>query len=457
MWFYIRHCLGFFIQLFPCITLCYLPFEGGKVSYYEKSKRILTLIICLIMALLFPLSQTEFCVNIFGHRDRSANLYMLLSVLVLLIIFWFTVNENSIKKKIVICLVFFYASVQFMAVNLIAPLLPKADQSEVYSDKYFFLYVITMCIFLPIMVLIMRRPLLRFMREIEPENMRTEFRQVLYLSFLNILLMIYYATAPWNRNGHLWLAPGPVFLLTTFILSRVFYSLFEESVGKKREEDYRKLLEISEIQYQNILKEIDNTKRIRHDMKQHMRRIYEMARQEHTEEIKKYISELIAVLENSLNENFCSNKVVNGLLQYYVEMAREENIACSIHAKCEEVYIEDIDLTVLMGNIFENAIYACKMAGENMKIYVDIGVMGSVFLIQVRNTCKEIHPSGRYYVNNAFVPAEAFMSNKKSGGYGLTSIENVAQKYDGEALFQYDDKNKIFITRIRLNFHPEIL
>lgn len=457
MWFYIRHCLGFFIQLFPCITLCYLPFEDGEINYRERSKRILTLIICVLTALLFPLSQTEFLANLFGHRDRSANLYMSLSVLGLLILFWVTVHENAIKKKMVICLVFFYASVQFIAVNMIAPLLPKADVSEVYSNTYFFLYVITMCIFLPVMISIMKGPLLRFMREIEPENMQTEFRQVLYLSLINILLIIYYATIPINLNGNLWLTPGPVFLLSTLILSRVFYSLFEESVRKKREEDYKKLLEISEIQYQNILKEIDTTKRIRHDMKQHMRRIHEMARQEHTEEIKKYISDLIAVLDSSFNENFCADRVVNGLLQYYVEMAREENISCSIHAKCEEVYIEDIDLTVLIGNIFENAIYACKMAGEDMKINVDIGIMGSVFLLQVKNTCKEIHPSGKYYVNNEFAPAEAFMSNKKNGGYGLTSIKNVAQKYDGEALFRYDDKNRVFITRIRLNFHPEIL
>lgn len=245
------------------------------------------------------------------------------------------------------------------------------------------------------------------------------------------------------------------FLLAAVILCIFYWTLFRESVRRKRDSDQQKALEIQQFQYEKITQEMEQTRRMRHDMRHYLASLSDMLAQGKTGEMKDYLSEVTENTAKGGSEVYCRNVTVNGLLQYYVGLAESEGIRCEVQADCTDLTISPVDLTVLFGNVMENAIRACREFTENRYILIQVAVMGGSLMVQVINPCKDIHPSGRYRLDSGFLPAAAFCSARAGGGYGLRSMEHTAQKYDGNATFRFDETNKTFTTRIRLNLYQE--
>ena len=196
---------------------------------------------------------------------------------------------------------------------------------------------------------------------------------------------------------------------------------------------------------------------MRHDLRHYLNGLADLLEQDKAEEMKDYLAQVIDRASRRENETYCLNPVINGLLQYYAGLAGQEGIRCQVQADCGELTVSAADLTVMLGNTMENAIRSCKGCGNDGWITIQIGVIGGSLVMQVENPCVHIHPTGRYPLDGAFLPAAAFASTREGGGYGLSSIEHTAQRYGGDAFFRYDEQAKTFTTRIRLNLHPEML
>ncbi|MCD7867263.1 MAG: ATP-binding protein [Clostridiales bacterium] len=173
------------------------------------------------------------------------------------------------------------------------------------------------------------------------------------------------------------------------------------------------------------------------------------------EAMKDYLSRMTAEISHRNTVNYCQNTTVNGLLQYYVGMARNQDISCDVNANCGDVTIAPVDLTVMLGNMMENAIRACGQMKEKRWITVKIGVLGGSMMIQIENPCENVQSSGKYPLDNSFLPAAAFKISREGGGLGLHSLEHTAEKYDGDARFRFDGQTKTFTSRVRLNLYPE--
>ena len=107
------------------------------------------------------------------------------------------------------------------------------------------------------------------------------------------------------------------------------------------------------------------------------------------------------------------------------------------------ISVTSTDITVLLGNMLENAVEACKRDTADRKwIKLRIKPHGqSQLLILVDNTC------------SAPVTFEAGipLSSKRSGrGIGVASIQEIAARYDGMARFEHQDS--IFCTSVRLTY-----
>ncbi len=113
--------------------------------------------------------------------------------------------------------------------------------------------------------------------------------------------------------------------------------------------------------------------------------------------------------------------------------------------------------TILFGNVIENAIRACQECAENQWITVRVGTVQDSLAIEISNACKKVHLNRKYQTENGFSPAEAFVSDRDNGGYGLRSIAHTAKKYGGSAAFRFNAGTETFTTRIRLNAQAEIV
>lgn len=247
-------------------------------------------------------------------------------------------------------------------------------------------------------------------------------------------------------------------LFVAVILFLFYWTLFRESLRRKKDSEIQRTYEIQQVQYDKITNEMEQARRLNHDVRHYFHALNDMLNQKKYAEMKMYLQEVIDVTSKREHDIYCSNITVNGLLQYYVGLARNEQIQCKVTAKCdEELNVTPADLTVLFGNAMENAINACKKCPKDPWIEVQIAMIGGSLVVQISNSCREIYLSGRYRLDGDFLPAEAFVSSRAGGGYGLGSLSHTARKYGGEARFKYDETAKTFTTRIRLNLHPEIL
>lgn len=303
------------------------------------------------------------------------------------------IREKLIKKLLVLVIVEFYATTQFWLVNLFLPFLPFGMEGYVYSVTSVLLYFLTMA------VLLIARECV------------------------------------------------------------IYRLLFLQTIQMREEARQQRAIEIQRIQYEKITREIDHTSRMRHDMRHHLNVLYEMLEQNRPEEASAYIDGLIDSVSRRENQVYCRNFTVNALLQYYVGRARDENIDCRVQADCGEITISPADLTVLIGNAMENAIHACLGFPADGGRWIDLrlGMIRGSLVIEIRNPCQGVRLSERYRGEGGFLPAEAFLSGRAGGGYGLRSISHTAEKYSGEALFRFDGGEDTFTVRIRLNRNPEML
>lgn len=447
------HILGFLMQIVPCMILCFLPFYN--LSFVKKRKKELFLFcgIAFLCALLFALGLYLFVmINPSLNPALYGNLYMMVFVAIFGIMYFHHVKEPGIKKTVVINIVVFYASAQYMLVNMLINLFPQENIYGVwvYCLQDIVCYLVTGIILFPVVAKMMAGTVRTYLYEIGEEYMKQEFHNILLISFLYFIQVIAY-TIFLQIMETKWLICG-IFLFVTIIMLLFYRALFSNAVIRQHINEYQEYEKIQQLQYQKITQEMGEFRRMHHDLRHHIRVLYEMSEQEEYQQIHSYLQELQDTTDRRQMHRFCDNLELNALLQYYIGRAEESGISCKVEINCDNLAISAVDLTIMLGNILENAIGANEQRTEEQWIELSLAVVGLQLIIQVKNSCDKVCVAKTYENSGeAFLPAEAFISTRQGGGQGLKSIVVTAKKYDGEAKFCYDWQHHSFITRIRLN------
>ena len=451
---YLRNALGFFIQLYPCAVMILLPFSPE--TYRFRCKQVFTwmTVITAVLAALFPAALYLCDRNGDPITSFEPGLLMLVAILLVLAVYAWMVREMPIKKALVFSVVLFYAVTQFFLVNTLLPHFPLSTDPEgfVYSQSGLVLYAATAVLLLPLTLVTMIRPLGEFIREVEPQNMRREFFVVTVSTSIYFVLTLYCDTAYGIYGGigevgvfQRYLLPLLLFLTLNQILT--YWLVFRESVRRKRDMERQRVWEIQRLQYDKIAGEMENTSRLRHDLRHHLNVLGALNAQGRQEEITEYLKQYVAVYDQLSKQNFSGDPVVDSVLEYYMALAGEANIPVKRQISLVgSTGVEPADMTVLLGNCLENALEALRQIPEGQRrLSIDIIPVKSMIVLRIQNTCNQTHLSGK--------PAgwEDFASSKGSDhqGVGLRSVTAIAEKYDGSAQFQC--KDGVFTTRVILN------
>ena len=169
----------------------------------------------------------------------------------------------------------------------------------------------------------------------------------------------------------------------------------------------------------------------------------ELAQSGQYEELKNYMADYqLETGRHSMQYLFCQNMAVNAVISYYASLAE------SCHIKMEfkvivprKISISDVDLSLLFGNLLENAIHACcQVPVENRYIHLssDLNSPGTIYITMVNSF------NGIVKKMNG-----QFLSTTESGsGIGLLSIQTTAERYHGSTRF-YNEETE-FISNIML-------
>lgn len=242
-----------------------------------------------------------------------------------------------------------------------------------------------------------------------------------------------------SGRGNVYISIWMLCLMAADVLSYVIY--FGCLILEKEKSEMKSQLSSYRQQYKWLNERIEKEKKRRHNLRHHLRTMDTLAQNGQMESLQEYIARYLEEVREVELQKLSGNPVVDEVMSYYVVQAREKQIDLSCSMKIREnLALNLADMTVLLGNAMENALYGCETCEEKArKIRVMIRQFRKNLLIKIENRI----PSGEY---------ESLGANVRKG-YGLESIDMIARKYQGSMdAVREEDK---FVLRVILNILGE--
>lgn len=223
------------------------------------------------------------------------------------------------------------------------------------------------------------------------------------------------------------------------------YITFDLSETHKREENLlldKKRSEYSQKYAQIVKEQYDQTRRLRHDMKQYTESLSTLLRTEKYVSALDLIDKQIESLSKVETIIDVDNDFVNAILNTKLTYAKSLNIdvICSIMKNISG--IDDLDLCYLLGNMLDNAVSAAEKCDPELRlIEVNIFSVGSRLIILVKNSITSSVLAGNPKLKSS-------KPNLDNHGFGVKTIRSIADKYLGDVYFYEEDLT--FICRVEL-------
>ena len=303
------------------------------------------------------------------------------------------------------------------------------------------------------------------------------------------------------RDGHissLALLARILLLLCMFMLSHLLIlfmkNLQEQIIASERNKTMENLLRVQTEQFEMLKTRIMESRRARHDARHHRMVLQDMADRNDLHGIRTYLAEYNAEHQDTPSKTYSNNPTVNAVVAYYAGHAEAAGIRFTARVQLpEHLLIPDPVFCVLLGNLLENAVDACKTelsrgalsgaasAGANAggpvteaggsfteagaasaadtAIDPRAGVTASadvrsdqairVIVKQNGDACLSIAVDNTCSRKPIWDDGELVSTKHEGHGVGTVSIRYIAQRYDGDARFEWRDG--IFYASVMLN------
>lgn len=177
--------------------------------------------------------------------------------------------------------------------------------------------------------------------------------------------------------------------------------------------------------YAEVENMYQQTRGWRHDYRNHIQVLKNYAEMGDMEAVKGYLDELAEDLNTVDLALKTGNKMTDVILNSKISLARSKEIQVRADAHVPmTLTTAQIDLCIILGNLFDNAIEAClQLPSKERMIRIYMEMKNTQLYISFTNTTaqkKQKKENGR------------FASTKGSGhGYGLVRIDTIIERYQG--------------------------
>lgn len=317
-----------------------------------------------------------------------------------------------------------------------------------YSYRTLVLLSIVTIIFLPLLWLLLRNcylPIMHYLPKKE-HGIMAIFSILLFLLLVANLIPLDYSSI---KNHPFSVFAFFVLIISIFLLYflcfRLFHSNHQNSQINHQLNIAKNQIWIQNEQYIQIQKNIETSRKLRHDMQHHIHVIHGFLIENNLEAALDYLEKYDEQQKKYAISKFCDNSVINLLISFYYNLTMDSGIDFSCHIQANEALpLEAQDLSVILGNLLENALDAATVSGHTSpRIYITITQTSNLLIITVDNSYNGIIQKK----NGQFVTVK-----ENHAGLGLCSIIQIAEKYHGGTEFTYDDKE--FHSSVMLCF-PE--
>lgn len=229
--------------------------------------------------------------------------------------------------------------------------------------------------------------------------------------------------------------------LFSVLTAIIFYKGYKDMQYQQQISDMN--FEMLKRQYEMIQKMYTEKRMLLHDSVHQDVLILEYLQDRKYEEAQTYFEKKIAATKKRSRNRYTGIEVLNLMLNYEIEQAEEKaiNVDCAV-----EVYhcpVDETELCIIIGNLFDNAIEAVKdLPDEQRQIDFAIQNPNCIFRIEISNP----YEGERRKIEHHYLTTKK--QNTEMHGLGLMSVQKIVEKYDG--LMEISDKDNVFRVVVTL-------
>ena len=183
----------------------------------------------------------------------------------------------------------------------------------------------------------------------------------------------------------------------------------------------------------------EQNRKLRHDLKNHMLMIKNKIDHD-PQEANEYIEQLLGNVNNTTIIDG-KNEALIYILNSKNAIMQEKGISAKFILQSDLDIISEYDLTVIFGNLLDNAIEAQEHV-EDKRIIVEIREDKDFYYIRIKN---HYDPARIIKTNEVFKTSK---ENKEQHGYGLKNVEECVKRYHG--IFKQETDDYYFISMISI-------
>ena len=197
------------------------------------------------------------------------------------------------------------------------------------------------------------------------------------------------------------------------------------------------------VAFQTLQERMEETRRMRHDLRHHIHTVSYYLEEKEYDKLQEYVHNYRDSIPDGERIRFCDHRLINNIVFYFASQAREQKIDFQVQLSIsDELQVNDHEISVLLGNLIENAMEAClEQKDVNRRIIIKGKSDAHSLLFTIDNTCENEIKKDK---------SGEFLTTKPSGnGIGITSVKKIVERYSG--FFSADKKGNMFCVSFMLN------
>lgn len=443
--------LGFLLQTIPVGLLFFVPFADDALRFPRRRVYAGCLLGLTLAALGFAALVTLFFApqaSINTPLVLAQNVYMGGTFLLASAACVYVVRATAVQKGLILLILIHYAAVLFTTLNTLLGVWMR-DRAFVvyipYNGAGLVIQALLLLLTLPFVFSFLRRTVRDSMKQLDNTVLH---RGCVYFAIALVLYCLCVAAIeniPSVSNHDL--LPVALFLVVVICTDAILYFMFFNDVRLVAQNNQLQAqLRSFDDQYQQISSAAEEYRHFRHDLRHHFGVISVYNQKGQRDELAAYLKRYADSVDAIETESLSGYLALDAVLRYYLARARDARIRvdldlCQLPAHLDFAVT---DITVLFGNLLENAIHACLLLPEEARhLRLSLRQNNVSLLIFVENSCLN---DG--VVQNDYGP-ETFLLKSAHRAQGLRCIRLAVERYSGRV--EYKKENGRFCVRAVMN------
>lgn len=331
------------------------------------------------------------------------------------------------------CAAFFtiYGSIAFLFYSISVQLPGVTPELMAGSTSARLIHILTVNLMLPSIIFVLKKASMRFWEDATDKNIIFGTIAMLLTNLIIMFGLLDFVAVAGERmeSAYMLVIIAIAVFVTNGLILWMFHRINEQNMNMMELKFNRQRMEM-ELKHAEESREIDEgLRRWRHDQHHRLQLMLSYADNNDYESLKSYLMQIEQDFGEITTRIHTGNKIMDALINAKATVAQSQRIAFDADMVLPEtLLISEDDLTILMENLLDNAIEACKQLTDTEKKVIHIRgyVQQGTLTIEVRNNYNT-----ETKLHKGIFTATSKQNDGQPHGLGLRIIDNIVQGYHG--------------------------